>query len=56
MVGIEACASLNHGCRELQGRSVIAVPFNAAGLGKPYVKRQKNDMAALRAILRSVTE
>jgi transposase len=44
LVGIEACASSHHWSRELQalGHAVRLMP---PAYVKPYVKRQKNDMA-----------
>ena len=44
LVGIEACASSHHWSRELQalGHNVRLMP---PAYVKPYVKRQKNDMA-----------
>ena len=44
LVGIEACASSHHWSRELQalGHTVRLMP---PAYVKPYVKRQKNDMA-----------
>jgi transposase len=44
LVGIEACASSHHWSRELQtlGHTVRSMP---PAYVKPYVKRQKNDMA-----------
>ena len=48
LVGIEACASSHHWSRELTalGHTVRLMP---PAYVKPYVKRQKNDMAAGRA-------
>src|SRR5215471_9658582 len=49
LVGIEACASSHYWSRELQalGHSVRLMP---PAYVKPYVKRQKNDMADAEAI------
>src|SRR4030088_3812738 len=49
LVGIEACASSHYWSRELQalGHSVRLTP---PAYVKPYVKRQKNDMADAEAI------
>ena len=49
LVGIEACASSHYWSRELQalGHSVRLMP---AAYVRPYVKRQKNDMADAEAI------
>jgi transposase len=49
LVGIEACASSHHWSRELQafGHKVRLMP---PAYVKPYVKRQKNDMADAEAI------
>ena len=54
LVGIEACASSHHWSRELQGlgHSVRLMP---PAYVKPYVKRQKNDMADAEAICEAVT-
>src|SRR5258708_29282861 len=54
LVGIEACASSHHWSRELQavGHTVRLMP---PAYVKPYVKRQKNDMAVARAIREAVT-
>jgi transposase len=54
MVGIEACASSHHWSRELQalGHTVRLMP---PAYVKPYVKRQKNDMADAEAICEAVT-
>src|SRR5258705_13290013 len=53
LVGIEACASSHHWSRELQtlGHTVRLMP---PAYVKPYVKRQKNDMAAAEAICEAV--
>jgi transposase len=52
-VGIEACASSHHWSRELQtlGHTVRLMP---PAYVKPYVKRQKNDMADAEAICEAV--
>jgi transposase len=49
LVGIEACTSSHHWSRELQslGHTVRLMP---PAYVKPYVKRQKNDMADAEAI------
>ncbi len=54
LVGIEACASSHHWSREPQalGHTVRLVP---PAYVKPYVKRQKNDMADAEAICEAVT-
>ena len=54
LVGIEACASSHYWSRELQalGHSVRLMP---AAYVRPYVKRQKNDMADAEAICEAVT-
>jgi transposase len=54
LVGIEACASSHHWSRELQalGHMVRLMP---PAYVKPYVKRQKNDMADAEAICEAVT-
>ena len=54
LVGIEACASSHHWARELRklGHSVRLMPPSYV---KPYVKRQKNDMADAEAICEAVT-
>jgi transposase len=54
LIGIEACASSHHWSRELQalGHSVRLMP---PAYVKPYVKRQKNDMADAEAICEAVT-
>jgi transposase len=53
LIGIEACASSHHWSRELQalGHSVQLMP---PAYLKPYVKRQKNDMADAKAICEAV--
>jgi transposase len=54
IVGIEACATSHYWSRELQalGHSVKLMPPSYV---KPYVKRQKNDMADAEAICEAVT-
>src|SRR5689334_590829 len=54
LVGIEACASSHYWSRELQaiGHSVRLMP---PAYVRPYVKRQKNDMADAEAICEAVT-
>ena len=54
LVGIEACASSHHWSRELQalGHTVRLMP---PAYVKPYVKRQKNDIADAEAICEAVT-
>src|SRR5258705_3020599 len=54
LVGIEACASSHHWSRELQAlcHTVRLMP---PAYVKPYVKRQKNDMADAEAICEAVT-
>jgi transposase len=54
LVGIEACAPSHHWSRELQalGHTVRLMP---PAYVKPYVKRQKNDMADAEAICEAVT-
>src|SRR5215475_8433832 len=54
LVGIEACASSHYWSRELQalGHSVRLMP---PAYVKPYVKRQKNDVADAEAICEAVT-
>ena len=54
LVGIEACASSHYWARELQalGHRVRLMP---PAYVKPYVKRQKNDMADAEAICEAVT-
>jgi transposase len=54
LVGIEACASSHHWSRELQARS-HSVRLMPPAYVKPYVKRQKNDMADVEAICQAVT-
>jgi transposase len=54
LVGIEACASSHYWSRELQalGHSVRLMP---PAYVRPYVKRQKNDMADAEAICEAVS-
>jgi transposase len=54
LVGIEACGSAHHWARELSrlGHQVRLIPPSYV---KPYVKRQKNDMADAEAICEAVT-
>jgi transposase len=54
LVGIEACASSHYWSRELQalGHNVRLMP---PAYVRPYVKRQKNDMADAEAICEAVT-
>src|SRR5216110_3947368 len=54
LVGIEACASSHYWSRELQalGHTVRLMP---PAYVKPYVKRQKNDMADAEAICEAFT-
>ena len=54
LVGIEACASSHYWSRQLQalGHNVRLMP---PAYVKPYVKRQKNDMADAVAICEAVT-
>ena len=54
LVGIEACASSHYWSRELHalGHSVRLMP---PAYVRPYVKRQKNDMADAEAICEAVT-
>src|SRR3977135_2960384 len=49
LVGIEACASSHHWSRELQGLG-HTVRLMPPAYVKPYVKRQKNDMAEAEGI------
>jgi transposase len=55
LVGIEASASPHHWSRELQalGHTVRLMP---PAYVKPYVKRQKNDMADAEASCEAVTK
>jgi transposase len=54
LVGIEACGLAHHWARELVrlGHEVRLIPPSYV---KPYVKRQKNDMADAEAICEAVT-
>jgi transposase len=54
LVGIEACGTAHHWARELigLGHDVRLMPPSYV---KPYVKRQKNDMADAEAICEAVT-
>jgi transposase len=54
LVGMEACGSAHHWARELSrlGHQVRLIPPSYV---KPYVKRQKNDMADAEAICEAVT-
>ena len=54
LIGIEACASSHYWARELRalGHTVRLMP---PAYVKPYVKRQKNDMADAEAICEAVT-
>jgi len=54
LIGIEACASSHHWSRELQrlGHTVRLMP---PAYLKPYVRRQKNDLADAEAICEAVT-
>ena len=54
LVGIEACGSAHYWARELSrlGHEVRLIPPSYV---KPYVKRQKNDMADAEAICEAVT-
>ena len=54
LIGIEACASSHHWSRELQalGHKVRLMP---PAYVRPYVKRQKNDVADAEAICEAVT-
>jgi transposase len=54
LIGIEACGSAHHWARELSrlGHEVRLIPPSYV---KPYVKRQKNDMADAEAICEAVT-
>jgi transposase len=54
LVGIEACASSHYWSRELQALGHI-VRLMPPAYVKPYVKRQKNDMADAEAICEAVT-
>jgi len=54
LIGIEACGSAHYWARELirLGHEVRLIPPSYV---KPYVKRQKNDMADAEAICEAVT-
>jgi transposase len=54
LVGVEACASSHHWCRELQalGHTVRLMP---PAYGKPYAKRQKDDSTNAEPICVAVT-
>ncbi len=54
LIGMEACATSRHWGREIkaQGHSVRLMPPSYV---KPYVKRNKNDMADAEAICEAVT-
>src|SRR5947209_18864386 len=52
LVGIEACASSHHWSRELQA---VGHTVRLTAYVKPYVKRQKTDMADAEAICEAVT-
>ena len=54
LVGIEACASSHYWSRELHGLG-HRVRLMPPAYVKPYVKRQKNDMADAEAICEAVT-
>jgi transposase len=54
LVGIEACATAHHWGRELQSRG-HQVRLMPPGYVKPYVKRQKNDIADAEAICEAVS-
>ena len=54
LVGIEACASAHHWARKLQTMG-HAVRLMAPQFVKPYVKRNKNDVADAEAICEAVT-
>src|SRR5262245_27547962 len=54
LVGIEACASSHYWSRELQALGHNVRPMPPAYV-RPYVKRQKNDMADAEAICEAVT-
>jgi len=54
LIGIEACASAHHWSRELQGLG-HEVRLMPPAYVKPYVKRQKNDMADAEAICEAVS-
>ena len=54
LIGMEACATSHHWAREIMalGHEVRLIP---PAYVKPYVKRQKNDMADAEAICEAVT-
>src|ERR687894_1216573 len=54
LVGIEACATAHHWARELEAVA-HRVKLMPPAYIKPYVKRQKNDMADAAAICEAVT-
>jgi transposase len=54
LVGMEACATAHHWAREI-GRLGHQVRLMPPGYVKPYVKRNKNDMADAEAICEAVT-
>lgn len=54
LLGIEACATAHHWARQLREMG-FAVRLMPPGYVKPYVKRQKNDMADAEAICEAVT-
>ncbi|RWF86823.1 MAG: IS110 family transposase [Mesorhizobium sp.] len=54
LVGIEACATAHHWAREI-GRFGHTVRLMPPAYVKPYVKRNKNDMADAEAICEAVT-
>jgi transposase len=54
LVGIEACATAHHWAREI-GRFGHMVRLMPPAYVKPYVKRNKNDMADAEAICEAVT-
>jgi transposase len=54
LIGIEACASAHHWSRELQSLD-HEVKLMPPAYVKPYVKRQKTDMADAEAICEAVT-
>src|SRR5258708_11335521 len=54
LVGIEACASSHYWSRELQALGHI-VRLMPPAYVRPYVKRQKNDVADAEAICEAVT-
>jgi len=54
LVAIEACATAHHWAREI-GRFGHTVRLMPPAYVKPYVKRNKNDMADAEAICKAVT-